>query len=418
MKTKVAYFGGILAICLTLFSVNRVSADITFNVIADENTVAPGGNGSEFRFVSNPIVDGDDVVFFGQDPSVTGVFRHRNGTLERMIGSSDTVPGTGNSFGSFNSVPYAYQNGKLAFVGGNAQSSGVFVTNGTNIDARAQRLDSVPGRNGSIFFGFSNPKIHNNEVVFQGAFGAFTSGVYHADENGVSKVFDSVDNRLLPGSANRNLRNFFVNEFDGSNVLFAGGQSGSGQGIYKSTLSGSISLVADTETAIPDGVGNFTSFDVRFSQMDEGGVVFHGRGDNNQNGIYLAKNGTITTIADFNTLDPSGTSVFTNLNGSVIDGDRVFFQGIGAFGHGVFMWEDGALSTIVSRDDVIDGRRLTNIHQNVLSVDGDLLTFAGATTGGSTVFSANLGTAVPEPSSLTFLAGLMSLACVRRKRSY
>src|SRR5205823_4943567 len=86
--------------------------------------------------------------------------------------------------------------------------------------------------------------------------------------------------------------------FDGTNVAFSfgAGQSTTGQvaGVYRVLLPSDPIKVADTNTAIPGGTGNFLSFG--FVAIDRGVVVFEGFGSNAQAGLYTDAGGGLSKI--------------------------------------------------------------------------------------------------------------------------
>ena len=82
-----------------------------------------------------------------------------------------------------------------------------------------------------------------------------------------------------------------------------------------------IYAVVDTSTEIPGGTGNFIFFTDPFAttsvdgrpatSIENGIVVFSGSGPSGQEGMYAAAvGGSITTIADTNTSLPDGTGNF------------------------------------------------------------------------------------------------------------
>lgn len=88
--------------------------------------------------------------------------------------------------------------------------------------------------------------------------------------------------------------------------MFTGGQTISGQyqeGIYLQNGS-SLSVIADTNTPIPDGTGNFSGFMYNPPAIDNSNVAFMGYGSNSQAGIYTTLGGTLSKVIDINdTLD-------------------------------------------------------------------------------------------------------------------
>jgi hypothetical protein len=98
-----------------------------------------------------------------------------------------------------------------------------------------------------------------------------------------------------------------------------------------------LSTVADTgATLIPGGTGTFTSFNPGLTALpvdpcvSGGNVTFWGAGTGGQQGIYAALFGSLTKVADQNTAIPGGTGNFVSFPPSpVISGQNVVFVGNG-----------------------------------------------------------------------------------------
>ncbi len=75
------------------------------------------------------------------------------------------------------------------------------------------------------------------------------------------------------------------------------------EGIYLQD-GGSLALIADLNTPIPDGAGNFSRFMFTAPAIDSGNVAFIGYGSNSQAGIYTTLGGSLSKVIDINdTLD-------------------------------------------------------------------------------------------------------------------
>jgi hypothetical protein len=81
--------------------------------------------------------------------------------------------------------------------------------------------------------------------------------------------------------------------------------------------------IANTTTAIPNGSGNFTLFDT--PAVSGTNVALIGSGNSAQQGVYLAKGGVLTRIADRTTPMPGTTGKLTNFSSVAIDGSNVAF---------------------------------------------------------------------------------------------
>jgi hypothetical protein len=93
--------------------------------------------------------------------------------------------------------------------------------------------------------------------------------------------------------------------FDGQHAAFVGYSSQfSPKGVYRDDGSGATLIVADIDTAIPGGTGNFTWFGL--PAIDDGRVAFVGQDVNGRQGIYTDWTGTLERIVDTNTPVPGG----------------------------------------------------------------------------------------------------------------
>ena len=135
---------------------------------------------------------------------------------------------------------------------------------------------------------------------------------------GLAAEFDIVviadKNTAIPGGSG-NFAGFdtglYGPSLHGGNVAFWG--EGSGQeGIY--TDIGGLNVVADKNTSIPSGypgMSSFTEFD--FRSLHGGNVVFYGNDaiGSDEEGIYTDIEG-LNVVADKNTFIPSGSGNFIN----------------------------------------------------------------------------------------------------------
>ena len=131
-----------------------------------------------------------------------------------------------------------------------------------------------------------------------------------------TKIADT--NTPIPGGTGTFTGFGVAPSIDGGDVAFIGfGDPGfTALGIY-STVGGTLGVVANLNTPIPGGTGNFTNLGSNFDNpsIDGGVVAFHGTGTGQQ-GIYSKVGGTLGAVADLNTPIPGGTGNFTGF-GSV-----------------------------------------------------------------------------------------------------
>jgi hypothetical protein len=132
-------------------------------------------------------------------------------------------------------------------------------------------------------------------------------------------------------------------------------------GIYANP-GGVLAVVADENTPIPNGTGNFTGFsDFGFPgiSIDGSQVAFRGTGSDNQAGIYLWDGLSLSVIADVNTPLPGGGSNFSWFGAVALDDGNVAFRGDSGqqIFLGIYFYESagGTLSVVVDGNDPIPG---------------------------------------------------------------
>ena len=137
--------------------------------------------------------------------------------------------------------------------------------------------------------------------------------------------------------------------------MFLGLGSSGQQGIY--LFDGSVlSRVADLNTAIPGGSGNFTS--LLFPALSGSNVAFLGSGSSGQEGIYLFDAGVLSRVADLNTAIPGGSGNFASLFIEALSGGNVVFVGFGSSGQeGIYLarQQSARLVNISTRGEVGNG---------------------------------------------------------------
>jgi hypothetical protein len=177
---------------------------------------------------------------------------------------------------------------------------------------------------------------------------------------------------------------------NGSYAVFYGEGIDDQPGIYIADISSPIPPpimpVADINTAIPGGFGNFTFFSALASETND--VAFVGGGvdvDLINVGVYKALNVLSPTpppikVADIFTAVPNGIGNFTAFGTVAIDPGTVVFEGFSEGGtrKGLYTDFDGALSKIVATGDTLGGKTVSGLcfgprgfsnHQAAFSVD-------------------------------------------------
>lgn len=223
MKTLGETITGFVVLIVT----GNASAAITITKIADTNTAIPNGSGN-FTGFGAVSLDGQDVAFRGLGGSgQDGEYLFDQGVLNRIADTSIAIP---NGVGNFmNFSPISLDSGNFAFVVG-----------------ENNRRESTR--------------------IWVALFGKWWIGIRRF--------------RQEPAT----LRGVDQLSLDGGTVAFLGTGTSSQDGIYTETAS-VLTRVVDTNTAIPDGTGKFTTFQEFPASFDGGSVAFLGSGSSGQHVI-------------------------------------------------------------------------------------------------------------------------------------
>ncbi len=275
------------------------------NVVADLNTPIPGGVGN-FAVLFDPSLDNGNVAFLGFNADFeSGVYTNTGGELDVVANTNTPIPSGIGDFGAVN--PPSLDNGSVAFAGFNAdfEPVGIYTNIGGGLNVVADRNTPIPDDIEGNFVGFGDPSLDNGNVAFLGS--GDLDGDGFEDQQGIytniDGVLDVVANRNTPipgGIGNFEfLGDFGTLSLDNGNVAFGGGSFDTEtglqqQGIY-TNIGGELSLIADTNTPIPDGIGNFGDF--LFLSLDNGNVAFLGENAGfEQVGIYTNIGGTLAEV--------------------------------------------------------------------------------------------------------------------------
>jgi len=192
-------------------------------------------------------------------------------------------------------------------------------------------------------------------------------------------------------------------------VAFAENNGTVNKGIYLSG-SGGITRVADLNTAIPGGTDNFTTFATFGNGIESGRLAFRGNGPDSQAGIYAYSSGNLSKIVDTNTAIPGGTGNFTSFGTAYVDAMNYAFIGSGASGQQALCVTDGTTVTrIADKASTVPDIGGTYGWSSQVGFDAGNLAFwsfisggtnpggivGGYTSGGGLVTLASTATAVP-----------------------
>src|SRR5262245_13600976 len=338
---------GLLALFLLASPLGATSFDLAR--VADLNTAIPAGTGN-FTALLFPAVSGGNVAFLGFGSfGQRGIYLFAGGTLSRVADQNTAVPAGTGTFTSFGAP--ALSGDLLAFHGNRGpEEEGVYLFAGGTLSRVADVNTPIPDGNGTFGRFRGNPALSGVNIAFLGFGSSFQEGIYHfAGKLPLTRVADL--NTAIPGGTG-NFIAFDVPVLSGSNVAFLGFGSSGQRGIY--LLAGAtLSRVVDLNTAIPGGTGNFTGLS-NFPMLSGKNVTFRGVGSG-QEGIYVFAGGALSRVADLNTAIPGGASHFTGFNNfPVVSGGNVAFLGGGSSGQqGIYLLARAPLTRVADRNTVL-----------------------------------------------------------------
>jgi hypothetical protein len=354
------------------------------------NSSIPGGTGNFTSFAPNPTSvsdSGDSFLASGSAaPGNVGIYTTAAGNATvptAVVNNATPFPG-GGTFSYFSAPAVAHST--TFFAGGptSGSSLGIFSREtafGGPLLTVADTTTPVPSGSGN-FTSFADPTYGNTIPHAYGGGPSFTDVVFN-------------------------------------------GQGGGRFGVYRQT-GGTISRVVDNTITPPSGAGPFTAFGATpaiYGHDTAAQVAFYGESPG-RSGIYLAQSGTVTLMADTSTAVPGGAGSFasflvggtTPTATSVFNG-RVVFQGTDSAGKvGVYAAGNGSVQKLVAVGDVIDGHSITAVSISTYAFNGQdaavLLDYAG----GEAIYRFQV-TVVPEPASLlAAAAGFLLLGRTFRRQ--
>ncbi|MBD2068068.1 hypothetical protein H6F93_11125 [Leptolyngbya sp. FACHB-671] len=374
--------------------------------------------------------------------------------------TSTFIPDGTGTFTEFRAPSISGSN--VAFLGrGNGFQAGIYTSMGDGLDKVVDTNTPIPGISNGSFTDFSDPSISGSNVAFLGlGDGGYQTGIYLSTEQDLAVVADF--NTPIP-SGNGNFAGFNPPDLSGDNVAFLGTDGQSNPGIYLNS-GDQLTVVADFNTPIPGGNGNFISFLSRAVSGD--GVAFLGSDGGSQVGIYTSVGGSLSVVADRNTLDPASNNNFTPgfFTPPALSGDNVAFGGISVgwdqagiytkvgsqlnvvatnslnggvlefinfmsvpsisgsntafltgFGSAIYTDLGGSFARLIGRDDTLDGKTLASVDfsstSNGLS-DNSLAFLARFSDGSQGIFRADLVSQPPQPEPVPEPTPLLGLLLV------
>ncbi len=434
----VGTFGAwVFAVCLST-NAFAGSLNISFTKVVDTSTAVPGGSGTFSSFGSEISIDNGNIAFRANDSaSNDGVYARIGENLSVIANTNTVIPNSafnggapGRTYRDFGSP--SISGNDVAFWGltpTNPVQQGIYKGNAGTVNVVADGTTAIPGGSGTfVTLNPSNglPLLVNGDTAFVGWDATFAPGgqmgVY-TSIGGSLNLIANVDTPIpggtgnfgFPGPAGGGTVAFSSAAFDGQNVVFLGRGTGQ-EGIYTNT-SGSLTAVADKNTLIPGGSGFFTNLSSR-ATIDGGMVAFSGSGSFGR-GIYKSTGGALEVVADLTTVIPDLNKAFANFNSPVIDGSNIMFGGVSsATGfRGIAADFNGTLAKIIDSDDMLDGKGISFVSYGPDGFSGNQIAFGVTFDDASkAIYLAEISSVPLPPTLLFFGSGLLGLIGVAKKR--
>lgn len=334
--------------------------DGTFELVADSTMVLPGTVGTFSTFL-RPVSLGNGDIAFRAENFITGeqgIFRHFNGTLELVADTGTPIPGGTGNFTSLD-LPVRSENGTVVFRGqGSGGQSGIYIFSGGTLSVIADENTPIPGGTGNFTAFDGDPIVAGgNTVAIEGNGPSSQNGYYLFMGGTLSKIIDRSD--TFPGGTGT-MQTFGDPIYLGTpgDIGFAGVSDMNENGVL-TFIGGVVSAAVDNSDAIPGGVGNFTGFTSHYESIGGADLAFEATGPSGQRGIYTVIGGTLGLVADRNTPIPNGLGQNFSAFSFIIDlgSKNITFRGSGqTSGVGLYDFIDGMLGLVAdTRTPVPEG---------------------------------------------------------------
>lgn len=312
------------------------------------------------------VFDGTDIVFSGSytDTGNRGaIFRKSGATLSTIIDEGDSLP---DNFRSFDSAGFSVSNdGDLIVASNNSSYKGIYKYSNGTFTTVVNSNTQIPGKSGT--FG----------PIFAGS-------VYGGSFRGMS-----IDN--------------------GEVAFYADDGTTGEKGIY-STIGGNLGVVANVDTAIPGGSGNFKVIDPGSIYINNSTVAFIGSNTaSGTNGVYASSGGQLYAIADKSTRAPDGVSNFVKYNKVSFHDGNLAFQAVSVGTTGIYSDVGGTLRKVIATGDALNGSTVSGLQMSNNALGGRWLGFQAVLANGiSGIYVATL------PTDVTLAAGANSTSIFTR----
>ena len=361
------------------------ATSFTFSKVADTSTPIPGGQGNFTEFSSDHpygyAFDAGKVAFVGRGASgQAGVYVGVPGQVTLVADKNTPMPSGPGNFSEF--VGLSFDDGQVAFVAhylmdGQLRYEGVYTDLGGTLAAVADSNTPIPNSIGTFGVKFQHGlSLRAGQVVFAASNIFDEPGIYRSGLDGLVAIVDA--STVVPGGTG----NFMgargaAQSPDGGEVAFLGFSFDGVRdqlGIYLASETG-VTRVANRSTRIPGGSGNFTGLDT--PSLGDGEVVFRGRGTSGQEGVFRGDGLSLTRLVGTGDPVPRGQGTFQQLlNPSLDAGSVAFFGenfGILPYERGIYTNLGGSWEKVIDVTDSLDGRAIDFLEFSPEGLSGNQL---------------------------------------------
>lgn len=252
-------------------------------------------------------------------------------------------------------------------------------------DVISQTGNPVPDGNSAFVSIPPSPRISVGLVMYSGEGSNGEKGFYAGGiaGGGIQPCWVVVDNTMPVPGGQGNYLGFGAASWDDGNAAFHAFGSGGEDGVYVAADTIPCWLVADTNSPIPGGQGNYTGFDAVAIEGDM--VAFHAFGAGGEDGIYAADDVVpCWIVADLATPIPGGQhGNFTAFAlRPFVDQGAIAFAGLGGGYAGLFMHDGNQLVTLDDTDRPVPGGNGTYAQFITASFGKNAVAFHGQGTSG------------------------------------
>ena len=389
-------------------------AQFSFTKLIDTSAFMPGQS-FQYTDISATHFDGNSVFISGYNSveEFGGLYTYNQGSVSVNVDNSFTIPGTNDNFRSvFAGSPVV--NGRFAFAGQDQSlNHGLYRIENGNITTAANQNTAIPGTTDNFGFFLSSWMTNSGTLVFQGGTNVIDTRIYAEQNGNITTIADY--NTAVPGysgnfMAVRGLRVI------GDDIYFRGSGDPFHSGYY-SNATGTLSAIVDTNDFIPGTNDNFTG--IVYADTHNGQSAFVGLG-NQYSGVFLTENNVITTLVDSNSVIPglNANEEFTFTGVNIHDGNVLFAASDEEGNSGLFLINSmGELSQIYLSGELFDGKEVERVIRGFSPiVDNKLVLSFEFVDQTEAIYLFDIGTAIPEPGSLSLLATIAFGILNRRRR--